>query len=264
LIRSIKTGAVRLNKKILGKINNWYLSNVNWQKALSSFAINNSEVHIWRINISHNLSSLNQFKALLNAAEFARAGKYLQRKDHDRFIVSRGAQRIILGWYLNMPPGQFEFLLGDNKKPYLFSEDGKSLHYNVSHSGDWIVLAIASSPVGTDIEFIDEAFKFQDILPDNFNKEEATYINHENSTERFFILWTRKEAILKATGQGLGEHLQITPALNGEHPLHHSLTGADKNWILNSFNIQPGYIGSVAVEDAGQSFVFFDADLTHP
>ncbi|MDB5129877.1 4'-phosphopantetheinyl transferase superfamily protein [Mucilaginibacter sp.] len=248
----------------MGKINNQYLSDVNWQKALQSLAINNSEVHIWRINISQNLSSLNKFKALLNPAELVRAGKYLQRKDHDRFIVSRGAQRIILGWYLNTPPQQLEFVLGDNKKPHLFSKDGNPFHYNLSHSGDWIVLAIATSQVGTDVEFIDETFKFQDILPDNFSEEEATYINQENAAERFFALWTRKEAILKATGQGLGEHLQITPALNGEHPLQHKLTGADKNWILNSFSIQPGYISSVVVEDAGQSFKFFDAGLNIP
>jgi 4'-phosphopantetheinyl transferase len=248
----------------LGKINNLYLNNISWQKALPSLAMTNSEVHIWRINIHQNLSLLNQFKVLLNAVELVRAGKYLQRKDHDRFIVSRGAQRIILGWYLNTPPQQLKFVLGDNKKPYLFSKNGNLLHYNLSHSGDWIVLAIATLQVGTDVEFVDESFKFQDILPDNFSMDEAAYIKQENSTERFFTLWTRKEAILKATGQGLGEHLQITPALNGEHPLQHTLTGADKNWILNSFNIQPGYIGSVVVEDAGQSFKFFDADLTHP
>lgn len=246
----------------MGKIDNRYLSNINWQKALPCLAINTGEVHIWRINIRQNLSSLNQFKELLNPAELVRAGKYLQKKDHDRFIVSRGAQRIILCRYLNIPPEEIAFVLGDNKKPYLFSEDGNLLHYNVSHSGDWVVLAIATSQVGTDVEFIDEAFKFQDILPDNFSKEEAAYINQENSTETFFTLWTRKEAILKATGQGLGEYLQITPALNGEHPLQPQLTGADKNWILNSFYIQPGYIGSVVVEDAGQSFKFFDADLT--
>ena len=246
----------------MGKINNRYLSDVNWQKALPGLDINNNEVHIWRINIHQNLSLLNQFKVRLNAAEIVRAGKYLQKKDHDRFIVSRGAQRIILGWYLNTPPQQLAFVLGDNKKPHLFSEDGNLLRYNVSHSGDWVVLAVAQSQVGTDVEFIDEAFKFQDILPDNFSKEEAAYINQENSTETFFTLWTRKEAILKATGQGLGEYLQITPALNGEHPLQPQLTGADKNWILNSFNIQPGYIGSVVVENAGQSFKFFDAELT--
>jgi 4'-phosphopantetheinyl transferase len=248
----------------LGKINNGYLSDVNWQKTLPNFAISNNEVHIWRINIRQNLSLLNQFKALLNPAELVRAGKYLQRKDHDRFIVSRGAQRIILGWYLNTPAQQIEFVLGDNKKPYLFSEDGNPFHYNLSHSRDWIILAIATSQVGTDVEFIDETFKFQDILPDNFSKEEAAYINQGNSKESFFTLWTRKEAILKATGQGLGEHLQITPVLNGEHPLHHTLTGANKNWILNSFNIQPGYISCVVVEDAGQSFKFFDADFILP
>jgi 4'-phosphopantetheinyl transferase len=244
----------------LGSIINRYLSDVLWQDAAThGVVINSNEVHVWRINISQNIKRLEQFEALLTSEETLRAGKYRQQKDTYRFIVSRGAQRIILGRYLQTPPAQLQFILGDNKKPYLVSESGEIMHYNLSHSGDWIVLAIAQLSVGADVEFIDPAFPFLDILEDNFSKEEGNYIG--TSTEKFFTLWTRKEAILKATGQGLGDHLKITPALDSEHTLNAPLTGTDKNWLLRSFNIAPGYISTVVFEDAGQELKFFDVEL---
>jgi 4'-phosphopantetheinyl transferase len=245
----------------LGTIINLYLIDVLWQDdARQELVINNNEVHVWRININQNIKRLGQFEALLTAEETLRAGKYRQQKDTYRFIVSRGAQRIILGRYLAMPPDKLEFVLGDNKKPYLVSGNGELLQYNLSHSGDWIVLAIAQLPVGADVEFVDPLFSFQDIVQDNFSREESDYIS--TSPKRFFTLWTRKEAILKATGQGLGDHLRITPALDGEHILGISLTGADKDWLLNSFDIAPGYISTVVCEGANQQLKFFDVDLT--
>lgn len=244
----------------MGTIINRYLIDVLWQDdARQDLVVNNSEVHVWRINISQNIKCLEQFEALLTADETLRAGKYRQQKNTYRFIVSRGAQRIILGRYLNTPPAQLQFVLGDNKKPYLMGASGEILHYNLSHSGDWIVLAIAQLPVGADVEFVDPEFPFQDILEDNFSRAEADYIG--TSAERFFTLWTRKEAILKATGQGLGDHLKITPSLDGEHALGTSLSGADRNWQLNSFTIAPGYISTVVCENTEQNLKFFDAEL---
>ncbi len=233
------------------------MNDVSWQDATAhGFVVSDNEVHVWRINISQKLKHLEQFEALLTPEETLRADKYKQQKDTYRFIVSRGAQRIVLGKYLNTPPAQLQFELGDNKKPHLVGMDGNKVHYNLSHSGDWVVLAIAQLPVGADVEFVDPLFPFQDILEDNFSEEEVNYIG--TSPERFFTLWTRKEAILKATGQGLGDHLKITPALNGEHVLEPSLIGTNKNWLLHSFNIAPGYKGTVVCEDAGQPLKFFD------
>jgi 4'-phosphopantetheinyl transferase len=244
----------------LGKITNRFLTGATWQNATAQWpVITNAEVHVWRIDINHNLKYLEQFEALLTPEETLRSGRYKQQKDTYRFIVSRGAQRIILGRYLQTPPAELVFVLGDNKKPYLISNSGEVLHYNLSHSGKWILLAIAQSPVGADVEFVDPAFPFHDILDDNFSGEEVDYIG--TSTERFFTLWTRKEAVLKATGQGLGDHLKITPALDGEHKLDVSLTSADKNWQLNSFALHTGYMATVVVEDAGHEFQFFEVDL---
>ncbi|MCO5936378.1 4'-phosphopantetheinyl transferase superfamily protein [Mucilaginibacter sp. RB4R14] len=244
----------------MGVIINRYLNDVTWQKAAAiSPVINDSEVHVWRFNISQNIKRLEKFEALLTADEKLRAGKYKQPKDTYRFIVSRGAQRIILGRYLDQPPVELQFVLGENNKPHLIGVDGSIVRYNLSHSGDWVVLAIATSSIGADVEFIDAAFPFRDILEDNFSEHEAAYIG--TSSKKFFTLWTRKEAILKATGQGLGEHLCITPALDGTYLLDALLTGSNKNWQLNSFLLHPGYIATVVVENTGQKLQFFDADL---
>ncbi|WP_454801975.1 4'-phosphopantetheinyl transferase family protein [Mucilaginibacter phyllosphaerae] len=242
----------------MGVITNRYLNVINWQSVNDAVVMGNNEVHVWRISISQNIKRLEQYEALLTPDESLRAGKYRQQKDTYRFIISRGAQRIILGQYLNTPPAQLQFVLAGNKKPRLVNTDGQIVNYNLSHAGDWIVLAVATLPVGADVEYIDEAFLFLDILADNFSREEAAYINQQNSTERFFTLWTRKEAILKATGQGLGEHLPLTPALDGEHILDGSLTGSDKNWLLNSFMLQAGYVSTIVAEDAGQAYQFFN------
>jgi 4'-phosphopantetheinyl transferase len=215
-------------------------------------------VHIWRLKISNNLSRKYQLRDLLNDDELQRAGKYHQQKDTDRFIISRAAQRIILSRYQNVAPKHLQFYLSDNKKPYLVSNQGGNLHYNLSHSVDCILLAVADTPVGIDVEFIDHNFPYNDILAENFSEDEIAYVRESGLADSFFTLWTRKEAILKATGQGLGEHMRLMPALNGEFELDSTLTGFDKNWELNSFEILPGYVGAVAVCGSGHQYHFFD------
>jgi 4'-phosphopantetheinyl transferase len=244
----------------LGAITNRYLYNVMWQSApVGDFMIQTNEVHVWRINISQNIGRLKQFEALLTPEETMRAGKYKQQKDTYRFIVSRGMQRVILGRYMRTSPGALEFVLSDNKKPYLLNKSSNNLFYNLSHSGDWIVLAISDVSIGTDVELIDPTFPFQDILADNFSRAEIDYIGI--SHQKFFKLWTRKEAILKATGQGLGDHLKVTPALNGEYDLNTLLKGADKRWTLHSFDIAPAYISTVVYASTERRMQFFDAEL---
>ena len=243
----------------MGVITNLYSNDVSWQSiAAKPPILADSDVHVWRINIPGNIKYLAKFEALLTADEILRAGRYKQQKDTYRFIVSRGTQRIILGQYLNLPPAGLQFVLGDHKKPYVLSDDGNMIHYNISHAGDWIVLAIARVPVGADVEFIDESFPFSDILADNFSKAEERYIRQQDSTERFFTLWTRKEAILKATGQGLGDHLPITPALNGDHILDASLTGSTQNWQLISFELSSKYLSTIVAEGGRPSYHFFN------
>lgn len=231
----------------MGTITNRFIDNVTWESISDEFALpQNGEIHFWRINIPANLYRLDELKQLLNPDEVIRGDKYHQLKDRQRFMVSRSLQRIILGKYLDQQPEQLKFILGDNKKPYLPAGDGVELHYNVSHSGDWIALAVSRSAVGADAEFVDADFPFDDILPEHFDVDEIAFINSSDKINRFYMLWTRKEAFLKATGQGLGEHLIYTPSLDGKHGLKSNLSGTNKDWNQQSFLIAKDYMTSVA------------------
>jgi 4'-phosphopantetheinyl transferase len=241
---------------------NEHLNDVTWHKTgLADYVLPENTVHVWRIQISTNLSLLQHLSNTLNDAEKVRGNKYIYERDRNRFVVSRGAQRFILSKYLNTHPTLLDFALGDNKKPYIVTNDGQGLQFNLSHSGDWILLAVSARAVGSDIEYVDSTFNYEDILPQHFSEEESAYINQENSTERFYTLWTRKEALLKATGQGLGNHLKHAPALNGLYTMHPSLSGNASNWQIKSFYVHDGYIGSIAVEGISAVLQFWDIDL---
>ncbi|RWY53778.1 4'-phosphopantetheinyl transferase family protein [Mucilaginibacter gilvus] len=246
----------------MGKVHIQFLDIVNWRSALpADFVLNGNEVHVYRINISNNLHLLDAFLATLMPAEKERGGRYFQLKDRQRFILSRGAQRDILGRYLNQPAAEVAFALGGNKKPFLVTDGKPAIQYNITHAGDWILLALSNEAVGADVEFVDNEFQFNDILEEHFSKAEIAFIGQGTPAENFYLLWTRKEALVKATGQGLGEHLKVTPSLNGTHPLSPQLLCPDKAWEVSSFNLQGGYTGSIASVYGASRLMFFDINF---
>ncbi len=86
-------------------------------------------------------------------------------------------------------------------KPYPVNKPG--LHFNLSHSGDWVVIAWGSSPVGIDIEQIRSNVKWELLLKRHFTPEEQSFVLEKDAIARFFELWTAKESYLKYLGQGL-------------------------------------------------------------
>jgi 4'-phosphopantetheinyl transferase len=244
----------------LAKIRNHYLRDIHWLSASSYDFDITGHTDIWRINIGDNLSDLANFSALINTAETGRANRYLQLRDKNRFVISRAALRIILARYLNRHPEQIEFEIGVNKKPFL---KNASLHYNVSHSGDWIAIAVSETNTGIDIEFVDPSFRYHDIISEYFSTEEAKYIVDDDAHSRFFLLWTRKEALTKATGKGLDDDLKLIPALDGEYSVEADLLKSVSNWYVNSFELSAGYLASIAITAETGPLRFWDIDLFH-
>lgn len=244
-----------------GKTNNRFIDDIQWQKvAQAAFALHTHAVHIWRISISQNLHLYDALLAKLSPAEVERANRYVYQIHRNRFVVRRGLQRLILGAYLQMPPTQLQFALGQNNKPYIGNGDTCNIQYNLSHSGDWALLAVSKGIIGCDIEYAEASFQFSDILPDHFSADEAAYINQQDSTNRFFVLWTRKEAILKGTGLGIGDHLQYTPALDGGHEMPPQIAGSQLNWQVQSFNSADDYMGTIATPITNPDLFFWDID----
>lgn len=233
-----------------------FLDDIEWQAETRCGFNLNTGVDVWRINIANQLTDIENYLAVLQPEEIARANRYLQQKDRVRFIVSRAALRLILAKYLHQDAGAITFKANTNRKPYI---DGSDLKYNVSHTTDWVLIAIANTDVGVDTEKIDPTFDFPSILPDYFSPAETVFIGH--SPENFFLLWTRKEALTKATSQGLDENLKQIPSLGGLQFADDSLLLTDKNWSVNSFKLDHRNFGTIVTVQNAKELRFFKADL---
>lgn len=222
-------------------------ANISWLNGADDDFEMDSAVDVWRISIASNILAVNDLLELLAADERDRADRYYQQKDRERFIISRGALRILLARYLKTHAAGIVFETGINKKPFVKNTDGAELHYNTSHSGDYILIAIAALPVGVDVESMEPLFPYQDIMEHSFSPDEMAYINQSGTPiETFYTLWTRKEALLKATAKGIDDDMKRVPCTDGEHIVESSIIQSNKNWFVNSFDMDTNYTGSIA------------------
>ncbi len=228
------------------------IGNVNWLNQPETYQLHNA-VHVYSITISASLHLLTLADTVLNEAEHKRANSYYQQKDQERFIVSRVALRQFLGRYLNQAPQDIVFSIGNNKKPYIQSTT-QPIHYNVSHSGDQILIAISDYEVGIDVEHTQTDFDYEEIIPTCFSALEAVQIRSANDPRHtFYLLWTRKEALLKATAKGVDDELISIPSLDGAHEV--GFTHVD--WAVRSFEVGDGYVGSVGYCLKGETIAFY-------
>ena len=142
--------------------------------------IPNGEAHVWIIDADVEAPA-----EALTAEERERAARFRFDVDRRRWIAARVALRRVLARYTD----DLNFVAGEHGKPYLANG---AVHFNLSHSGALAVIAVAASEVGVDVEQIRESFDFQEL-------DAAA-----RSRAEFFRGWTRKEAMLKARGVGLG------------------------------------------------------------
>ncbi|HEY2583014.1 MAG TPA: 4'-phosphopantetheinyl transferase superfamily protein [Mucilaginibacter sp.] len=240
-------------------IANQTLESVQWSDMASCQYSIDGGVDIWRINIGDNLKVIENLHSVLSADEITRANRFFYSKDKNRHIVGHGAIRIILGRYLNQSPSSIEFEYEANKKPFIVNKMG--LHFNLSHSGDWVLLAIANSPIGVDVELINPGFEYKDVMEGYFSPVEVNYINKGNSAERFYLLWTRKEAQIKGTGKGLDENIKLIPGLAGTHNIDQDVISSDDDWLINSFNLDEQHVASVATNPLTREIRFWDVDF---
>ncbi|MFM7424669.1 MAG: 4'-phosphopantetheinyl transferase family protein [Elainella sp.] len=145
---------------------------------------------------------------MLSADEQARAKRFYFAKDHDRFTLARGMLRLILGRYLNLAPAAVQFQYGAVGKPALADAGtgAASLCFNVSHSHQMALFALAQRQVGVDLEQVRADCDGEAIAARYFSAQEQTALSQLDPDLRprgFFNGWTRKEALLKAIGTGL-------------------------------------------------------------
>jgi 4'-phosphopantetheinyl transferase len=216
------------------------------------------EIHIWRAGWSNLEAPINIMQTFLDEQERARAGRFHYERDRQKFIVRREILKILLARYTGEHPAALVIREGANKKPVL--EGNPHLHFNLSSSGDNMLFAIAGSAVGIDIEKCVDGFGYDEIAAEHFSEDERQYIHAAaNRGEAFYRLWTRKEALLKATAKGISDDLKYISCAPGRHNVAAAVTGSRHHWSLQTFEPYPGYFGSIA--HTGQAACrFFDFD----
>lgn len=236
-----------------------YVAPIVWEQT-SSFISPCDCIHVWQIDALSEFEALTRLSALLNEAERERAYRYHHQKDRQLFITGRAALRILVGKYLKKEPRDIEFAEGINKKPFL--KNAPQLCYNTSHSENCILIAFANSEIGIDVERSDTALDYHDIVQANFSKEEIACIKKaKKPSPTFYMLWTRKEALVKATGKGLPNDLSTIPSLDGTHTIGSEINNAATPWIVSSFTVKNKWMGSVAYNPGIKTVRFLEMPL---
>jgi 4'-phosphopantetheinyl transferase len=193
--------------------------------------------------------------------EQARAERFYFRKDRERFIVARGLLRVILSRYLDTKPGQLRFCYGLNGKPSLVTTPGQdTLNFNSSHSQGLALYAITRNrEIGIDLEYIDTDFACEQVAEQFFSsREKATLrtLPTKMKHEAFLTCWTRKEAYIKARGEGLSFPLDQfdVSMIPGEPALLANTRGDPQEasrWSLRELRPSTSYMAALAVEGHG-------------
>lgn len=229
---------------------------VGWESPPRNLVAARHEVHVWRVALNDSLVAT--LRPNLSPDECARADRFHFERDRNRFTVARGSLRAILGAYLKKDPDQLGFSYSPYGKPALADEtDANDLNFNLSHANELALIAVTRKRgIGVDIEFIRPEFASEAIAERFFSNHEVAALRglpSEVQSQAFFNCWTRKEAYIKAIGEGMSMplnqfHVSLEPG--SAAALLGNLRDAEEvsRWSLRELAPGPGYVAAVAVE----------------
>ncbi len=221
----------------------------------SSLALDDNEVHVWRMAL--DAPENQSCHEVLSPDERARAARFYFDRDRRRFAVARSFLRCTLAGYLGISPSEVLFRYTDYGKPFL---DGPlastGLQFNLAHSHELALLAVAMGhEVGIDLEFRRLGFASDTIAEHFFAPEEVQEIRSrplESQEAAFFRCWTRKEAYIKARGQGLSIPLREFVVATGEVGEGSTLLSTEhepsavSRWWVCDLAVAEGYTAAIA------------------
>ena len=221
-------------------------------------ALAHDEVHVWSAPRDDATDErVETWRALLTPDERKRADRFVAVRDQRQFAVGRGRLRVILGRYLGQDPASLRFTPNPHGKPGLADTP---LRFNLSHSGGWMLLAITRDrEIGVDIERIRPDFGGEAIARRFFAPAEVQTLMclpPDDRTLAFFQGWTRKEAYIKAQGQGLALPLdEFAVEIHPDRPARLLTTHPDPleagRWTLIELEAPPDHVAALCVAGRG-------------
>lgn len=236
-------------------ITSTWLHNIQWQDGWKFIQEGGSirQPSLWVINPEPFFQRLPKYDGqLLSSDEIARAVRFHQMDHALRFKAVHTALRLLLGRTTTSDPTALWFEKGRHNKPRLKRPANTHIQFNLSYTENRAMIGLNSSgqPIGVDIEWSQRLLNIETMLKACFSANEITFICAKESEmhHRFFTLWTRKEAILKLTGEGIGEHLPHFEVLDGMYRARKQVIGRQPpdDVYLYSFSPEEGFIGCLA------------------
>jgi len=233
----------------------------------------NGEVHVWRATLDWPSKSLAGLEQCLSSDERERLERFRFERDSRRYLVGRGALRTVLGRYLDVGPERLRFDYTPFGKPYLTPglmgdvTAFEDLIFNVSHSGKLLLIAVAAGrALGIDVEQVRADVEVESIAARYFSPREQSALaklTGMEQVEAFFDCWTRKEAYIKAKGDGLSLPLdQFDVSLLPGEAARLLETRPDRDearrWDLIELDVAAEYKAALAVEGTGWTLRCWD------
>jgi len=232
-------------------------------------ALERGIIDVWRGSLDQGPEVHRRLEPLLSRDERERARHFRFDRDRDRFVIGRGLLRLLLGRYVAVDAAELRFEYGRHKKPALL---GGGPHFNLAHSGGTVLYAFSSSSqLGVDVELLGSDFSSDGIAERFFSPSEVETLRalpEEDRGQAFLACWTRKEAFLKARGDGLMlalDSFDVTlapgePAAllrTGWSPLEHL------RWrLVDLSDLEHGQVAALAVRATNLQCVCRDIDIT--
>ena len=229
------------------------MSAFDWLAPPARLNLTGAAIHLWRAPLEVADASYAALAATLSADEHARAARLRVAPKRRTLVVGRAFLRDVLGRYLHLPPQALQFIYNRYGKPELCQAQATGLQFNVAHSGDLALLALAwGRPVGIDLERHHAVEAVDRLVERYFAPGERAAFGRVPPVQQlpaFFAVWTRKEAYLKAQGVGLTGALDQfeVSLMPGEPPVF--CQGAP-GWCLLDVEAGPGYSAALAVPGA--------------
>ena len=225
------------------------------RSASSGLTLAPGEIHVWSVRLDPPPDRVEALGRCLSPDEWERANRFRFEKHRRQYVVGRGALRTLLAAYLGTRPELVKFSYGKRGKPFL--DPSGDLQFNLSNSDELALVGfVLGREIGVDVEYLRKMEDCEQISERFFSESERTVLRSipfPAKQEAFFNCWTRKEAYLKAVGEGLAAPLDsfdVTLALE-EPPRMLTLEGDAERasrWFLYHLRPAPDYIGAVAIE----------------
>ncbi len=231
-------------------------ADIRWSAPPAGWSLKDREIHVWAAALEFSAQVLAELELTLSVEEHERGQKFHFIADRNVFIGSRGVLRAILAAYLELDPQEIHFAYGRHGKPILASQpEAERLQFNLAHSDGLLLTAVSRfCAVGVDVERVRGLDDLDDLANQLLSPaEEIAWrrlpVSQQNRA--FFNLWTRKEACLKAIGEGIAERLkEITVSLMPEGPAGEldppGIPDSTQAWTLTHLQPAPDFAAALA------------------